>query len=217
MRKEKVIERIANLLDLANNNTNENEAIAASLKAQELMAKYHIELCDLGTDEQKKEEPIEEFHVNTNYGNYSTWKYELCLVIASNFCCKAYKKGNYIVFYGHQTDAKIASNTFTFLFKLGNKFADRYYNRCKADGRPTIGVANAYLKGFVSGIKEVLEKQCTALMIVTPKDVEDGYAEMSQGWKSKSYSVRRRDDATAYADGRFDGRQAVESRALETA
>lgn len=217
MRKEKVIERIANLLDLANNNTNENEAIAASLKAQELMAKYHIELCDLDDDERKKEEPIEEVPVNTNYGNYSKWKYELCKVIADNFCCKVYKKGSFIVFYGHETDAQIAGNTFKFLFQLGNKFADRYYNKCKANGRPTIGVANAYLKGFVKGIKEVLEKQCTALMIVTPKDVEDGYAKRSKDWKTHSYRTSYSDDKQAYSDGKLDGRQAVESRALETA
>lgn len=36
---EKILNKIKNLLDLANNNPNENEAIAAALKAQELMAK----------------------------------------------------------------------------------------------------------------------------------------------------------------------------------
>ena len=53
---EKILNKIKNLLDLANNNPNENEAIAAALKAQELMAKYNIELDQL--DEKKETREI---------------------------------------------------------------------------------------------------------------------------------------------------------------
>lgn len=49
---EKILNKIKNLLDLANNNPNENEAIAAALKAQELMAKYNIELDQLDSKEK---------------------------------------------------------------------------------------------------------------------------------------------------------------------
>ena len=36
---EDIIKKIKNLMDLANNNPNQHEALAAALKAQELMAK----------------------------------------------------------------------------------------------------------------------------------------------------------------------------------
>ena len=43
MTTEKILNKIKNLLDLANNNPNEHEALAAALKAQELMAKYGVD------------------------------------------------------------------------------------------------------------------------------------------------------------------------------
>ena len=46
-KREKILKKIENLLALAGNNPSENEAIAAALKAQELMAKYNIELADI--------------------------------------------------------------------------------------------------------------------------------------------------------------------------
>ena len=45
--REKILEKIEKLLALAGNNPSEKEAISAALKAQELMAKYNIELADL--------------------------------------------------------------------------------------------------------------------------------------------------------------------------
>lgn len=45
---EKIIEKIKNLMDLASNNPNQNEAMAAALKAQELMAKYNVHMTNLG-------------------------------------------------------------------------------------------------------------------------------------------------------------------------
>ena len=44
MTTEKIMEKIKKLLALANNNPSEDEAMAAALKAQEMMAKYNIVL-----------------------------------------------------------------------------------------------------------------------------------------------------------------------------
>lgn len=51
--KEKIIEKIKKALALANNNKNPNEAQAAMLMAQKMMAKYHIEMQEL----EEAEEP----------------------------------------------------------------------------------------------------------------------------------------------------------------
>lgn len=55
---EKIIVKIQNLLDLANNNPNENEAVAAALKAQELMAKYNVHVESVHEMQEEIDEAI---------------------------------------------------------------------------------------------------------------------------------------------------------------
>ena len=50
--KEKIIEKIKKALALANNNKNPNEAQAAMLMAQKMMAKYHIEMQEVEEGEE---------------------------------------------------------------------------------------------------------------------------------------------------------------------
>lgn len=212
---EKILNKIKNLLDLANNNPNENEAIAAALKAQELMAKYNIELDQLD-DKKETREIVEEIYHQSDKHEMRKWKIGLADIIAQNFRCKVYfmnKKD--VVFYGYKEDAKIALNVFTYLYEIGNKFAVRYYNKCKKEGEETRGVMNTYLVGFKGGVAEVLEKQCTALMIVTPKEVTESFEEMTSGWKTIKSTLRLSGDTSAYSNGKSDGRDMATTRNIE--
>lgn len=212
---EKILNKIKNLLDLANNNPNENEAIAAALKAQELMAKYNIELDQL-EDKKETREIVEEIYHQSDKHEMRKWKIGLADIIAQNFRCKVYfmnKKD--VVFYGYKEDAKIALNVFTYLYEIGNKFAVRYYNKCKKEGEETRGVMNTYLVGFKDGVAEVLEKQCTALMIVTPKEVTESFEEMTSGWKTIKSTLRLSGDTSAYSNGKSDGRDMATARNIE--
>ena len=212
---EKILNKIKNLLDLANNNPNENEAIAAALKAQELMAKYNIELDQLD-DKKETREIVEEIYHQSDKHEMRKWKIGLADIIAQNFRCKVYfmnKKD--VVFYGYKEDAKIALNVFTYLYEIGNKFAVRYYNKCKKEGKETRGVMNTYLVGFKDGVAEVLEKQCTALMIVTPKEVTESFEEMTNGWKTIKSTLRLSGDTSAYSNGKSDGRDMATARNIE--
>ena len=212
---EKILNKIKNLLDLANNNPNENEAIAAALKAQELMAKYNIELDQLD-DKKETREIVEEVYHQSDKHEMRKWKIGLADIIAQNFRCKVYfmnKKD--VVFYGYKEDAKIALNVFTYLYEIGNKFAVRYYNKCKKEGKETRGVMNTYLVGFKDGVAEVLEKQCTALMIVTPKEVTESFEEMTSGWKTIKSTLRLSGDTSAYSNGKSDGRDMATARNIE--
>ena len=47
MKEQKIIETIKKCLALASNNPSEEEARAAALKAQQLLAKYNIALADV--------------------------------------------------------------------------------------------------------------------------------------------------------------------------
>ena len=214
---DKIIGKIQNLFDLANNNSNEHEAIAAAMKAQELMAKYHVEMSQL--DGNNDEEMYKAVYENTSKHEMKNWKTRLAVVIARNFCCKYYLishgRGNMdVVFYGYKKDATIALEVFTFLYESGNKFAVRYYNQCKKNYENTKGVMNTYLQGFVAGIKDVLDKQCTALMIVVPKEVEDSFTEMTKDFGHKSTKLNTTYDPKAYDTGRSDGKATMSSRSL---
>ena len=212
---EKILNKIKNLLDLANNNPNENEAIAAVLKAQELMAKYNIELDQLD-DKKETREIVKEVYYQSGKHEMKKWKIGLAAIIAQNFRCKTYFLGGQdVVFYGFKEDAKIALEVFTYLYEIGNKFAVRYYNKCKKEGKETRGVMNTYLVGFRDGVAEVLEKQCTALMIVTPKEVTESYDEMSKGWKKMKSTLRLSGDTSAYSNGKSDGKDMATARSIE--
>lgn len=214
--RDKILKKIENLLALAGNNPSENEAIAAACKAQELMAKYNIELAEVDGIDHSEEITEETYWPKPNSHYVRKWRHRLSNIVAKNFCCKTYTLGREAtVFYGHKKDAQIAKEVFKFLFETGNKLATRYYNKCKKEGQETRGVLNAYLVGFCDGISDVLGKQCTALMIVTPKDVEDSYAEKSKNFKSFSSSVRIANDQRAIDQGREEGRSVASARALE--
>lgn len=212
---EKILNKIKNLLDLANNNPNENEAIAAALKAQELMAKYNVELDQL--DEKKEtREIVKEIYYQSGKHEMRKWKLGLASIIAQNFRCKVYFLGGKdAVFYGFKEDAKIALQVFTYLYEIGNKFAVRYYNKCKKEGRDTRGVMNTYLVGFRDGAAEVLGKQCTALMIVTPKEVTESFDEMSKDWKTATTRLRMSGNVAAYSNGKRDGKDIATARSIE--
>lgn len=214
--REKILKKIENLLALAGNNPSENEAIAAALKAQELMAKYNVELADLEGQSVAETITTETYTPKANQHYVRKWRYTLSQIIAKNFCCKTYAiNRDAIAFYGYEKDAKIAVEVFKFLFETGNKLANRYYLKCKKEGKETKGVLNTYLTGFCDGIKEVLDKQCTALMIVVPKEVEEAYTEHSKGFKSFSAGLRLSSDGRAYSEGKADGKATATARGIE--
>ena len=107
-----MIEKIKGLLALGDKSRNceEHEAEAALLKAHELMAKYNISV------EVTEEEKMSYVHeVCTSKWNMGFRK-PLAVVIARNFRCEVYLKGNggSVVFFGHEMDARIAREAFKF-------------------------------------------------------------------------------------------------------
>lgn len=212
MSNEKIIEKIKNLLDLSRNNPNEHEAMAAALKAQELMAKYHVDVNDV-EGQELSDEIIES---SLFVGNGDKWKFRLATIIAKNFCCKVFYRGrDTIVFYGYEKDATIANQVFKFLFETGNKLADRCYYEYYKQGKSTRGIKNQYLVGFCDGIKTVLDRQCTALMIVTPKEVVESFEEFSKDFKTMQSTLSLSYNKDAYDKGHRDGVSTANARSIE--
>lgn len=214
--REAIIRKVESLLALAGNNPSKNEAISAALKAQELMAKYDIELADVEESHAAEEIVTEVYNPKQSSHYVSKWKYKLASIIARNFRCRVYAvKRKVIVFYGFKNDAKIALQVFGFLFETGNRLAERYYRKCKREGRETKGILNTYLLGFCDGIREVLDKQCTALMLVLPKEVEDSYKEHAKGFSKISNKLSSSNDKRAYTTGRQEGKDTAQAREIE--
>ena len=218
-KKEKILDKIKKVFELSKNNPSEKEAKAAALKAQQLMVEYHLSIEDIENIEDTND--ITEIHVHVKTGN--KWKSALAWVISNNFRCKYFYSGkSLIVFYGYRTDAEIAAETFKFLFDFGNKKATNYYNFIKRQGKNTKGIRNAFLIGYLEGIKEVLEKQSTALMVITPKEVINNFELMIQEndnfSRKTSSGLKVRVDSTgenANKEGKRTGKAIIQSRSLE--
>lgn len=211
--KESVVEKIKALLALsdADRNNSEEEAKAAMLKAQELMAKYEISMEEVSTEDEEQYS----HEVCEHKWDYA-YRVPLANVLSKNFRCMLYMSGKKIVFMGHPSDAQICKATFEYAYRFIMRKGNSVYNKRYSMGRPTKGVFNSYAHGFISGLQEAFDAQCTALAIVTPQDVVDEFKKASEGWKSKK-TKNIGDDVTsgeAWREGREDGKSFMEKDRL---
>ena len=215
--EEKIIQTIRKVLELSKNNPSEEEAKSAALKAQELLAKYHIDMKEVESIDIDAVESIEEVRVDIPA---KKWKYKLARIVADNFRCRHFYMGKgTLVFYGHKTDADVAAETFKYLFNIGNKLAGRAVDKAFIETGTSANVYNSFVSGFCAGIEEALGEQCQALMIITPEDVKTSFAEMSKDWKSMRGGALVIGGNTqcreAYENGKTEGRHAVRSKQIE--
>lgn len=215
--EEKIIQTIRKILELSKNNPSEEEAKSAALKAQELLAKYHLDMKEVESIDVDTVENIEEVYVSLQS---KKWKYRLANIVANNFRCKHFYIGkSTLVFYGHKTDADIAAETFKYLFDIGNRLAGREVDKVFAETGTSTNVYNSFVAGFCAGIEEALGEQCLALMIVTPEDVKTSFEEKTKNFGTMKCGAMKigvnmhcRD---AYENGRTEGRHAVHSKQIE--
>lgn len=212
--KEEILEKIKGLLALgdASRNNSEEEAKAAMLKAQELMAKY-----DISAEEVESNEDEEQYsHEECEHKWDAAYRFPLANVLAKNFRCMVYARGKKIVFMGHPSDAKICKATFEFAYQFIMKQGNAVYNKRYAMGYPTKGVFNSYAHGFIVGLQEAFDAQCQALAIVTPKDVIEEFENISQGWQAKKRKNIGEDatDAGVWYQGRKDGKKFMDKEKL---
>ena len=219
MNREKTIDRIKKLLELAANNPSESEATAAALKAQRLIAEHNVADSELM---KTAEEAIAEIRSGNYKGN--PWAVRLAHAIADNFRCRLYlaytgtkswwtgrttKDSQQVVFMGYETDAQAATETFNRLFEIGNKLANAEARRVRRCNGTASGVKNSCLLGYVNGIRTELEKQTTALVLVRPKAVNDYADEVTSGFKTSRSTLRNAYENDSYGRGQSAGRDAM--------
>lgn len=203
--KESIVEKIKALLALsdADRNNSEEEAQAAMLKAQELMAKYEISVEEVDTPEEEKYS----HEVCEHKWDYA-YRVPLAQVLAKNFRCMVYMNNKRIIFMGHPTDAKICKETFEFAYRFIMRKGNSVYNKRYALGYSTKGVFNSYAHGFIKGLEEAFDAQCQALVVVTPPDVVEEFKNMSSGWKQKKTKNIGNDvtNGEVWREGKLDGK-----------
>ena len=185
-----LMDKLKKLLTLAGDNPAEsdNEAIQALALAQKLMAKHGITQSDIDSMNAKAPKITRMACVHKWDAGY---RQPLASVIAENYRCKALLVGKTVCFMGRENDALIAKNAFEFAYKFIMRRGNQEYEKVRNKGFSGKGVFNSYAIGFIAGLKEVLDKQCKSLMIVTPPEVIEEYNNLSVA--KASGGVRQKD------------------------
>lgn len=216
--RENMIEKIKKMLNLSENNPSEAEGLAAALHAQKLMAKYNIHEDEVTLEEIKEDEIDSLTAPLKDDSSLHTWRKNLGLVVAKNFRVKCYMHGKDVTFRGFVEDVKVAVEVFTYLYALGNKLGSKKYHEQLKETGSAKGVYNSFVIGFLHGVEEALNEQCTALMLVTPKAVEEEYkifAEENFKKKGQKALVEFK-GGQFYEEGKTEGKAAVKSKQLDT-
>lgn len=213
-KREKMLEKIRKMLALAQDNPSMEEGLAAALHAQKLMAKYNIHEEEVTLEEVKDQISSIFTHQNHKLALMG-WRKHLGAIVAKNFRCKCYISGQDVVFRGYTQDANIALDVYMALYTIGNKLAKAEETKARKETGSAKGVYNSFALGYLRGIEEGFGEQCTALMIIIPKEVEEEYAEFSKDFgKSKGMQTHNL-DGEIYAKGKAEGKSAVKARAVE--
>lgn len=213
-KREKMIEKIKKMLALAENNPSEEESLAAALQAHKLMVKYNIHEDDVSLEEVK-DDIVSIFSEQKHNSNLHNWRKQLGLVVANAFRCKCYINGKDIVFRGYKEDAQLALEVYLMLYNVGDALGSKAYGKQLEETGSGKGAYNSVALGFLHGVKAAFEEQCTALMVVTPKEVEEDWSSFSANFKqSRSASVYSV-NGDLYKQGFEEGKKAVKGRSIE--
>lgn len=206
MDMQKVIRK---LFDKAASTHSEHEAHAAILKAQELMVKYGIENVDGEAEAQYISQTC-------RHSGNKAFRRLLAFIIAENFRVKYYLRNMQVTFFGREEDVLTARQTFEYTYSFICRESGRICRRMREDGQNTKKVVNSYAIGFCHGLKEKLDSQSVALMVVTPPDVNEKYEEFSKNFRrTKSTLSTTGLSRSIYERGKKDGREVLDRRRPE--
>ena len=209
---EKIIDKIAKLFELANNNSNDAEAKSALLMAQQWMVKYGLTASDMNKTADVPQA------VGCLHKWDAGWRKQLAIVLAPNYRCKTFLSGNQIYFIGFTGDANLCKQCFESTYAFIYKRANQEYDKAKNNGLPTKGIANSYAMGFCAGIKSILSEQCRALQVTVPTAVEDEFSKIF----SSPENVSRRTAASPasreawFSLGYSEGREKFQTKQVQS-
>ncbi len=220
MTEEKVLDKIRKVLAMTKSSYRE-EAEAALLKAQELMAQHGLTMAEVEIErEDKNEKQVTDTCISQKRRN-AWYEKTLANIIGNNFRCGSYTTlGRGIYFIGLKEDVEIAREVFHYALTAMLYLADEYVkchkdvNWMRFDAR---GIKNDYITGFLSGLRdkyrEQVESKGYALILV--KD-----ALVVKAMEKKKLKKRRDNNhvtsgsSLAFDAGYEDGRSFDEKRKM---
>jgi hypothetical protein len=220
MTREDALKKAEKLIALVNGAATPEEAAAASLALQKLLAKYNLDMREVenGSAEDQREEVTEEEAETTSAMHL--WEVRIACTVRDNFRCGLYTQSLYgrkqrIVFYGEGEDAKNAARLYVALKSAAKNCWNDYRPKAKAcmeaHGFSWSAARHRgeYLEGFAQGIKDAFRKQAeedagVAIMLVKPESVKRYEREELHLTRSHaSYAYHGR--GSAYKSGQRDG------------
>lgn len=209
--RAKVADKVRKLLARTVNNPSQAEAETALLKAQEMLVKNGMTLEDLG---EGIIGPRTVERTMAHEPNKTPWWYgQLALVLADNFRCFTYITGlpnrKAIMFMGFPEDIEVAKACFQYAVLFINYQTQRVRKDVRKQGRDTKGVANDYISGFITGLRDKFKEQVDtnqwALVLVRPQELVQAIGDMDLQ-PGKRHQYTRRHDADAYNRGYQHGK-----------
>ena len=192
------------------------EAAAAAKMVQKLIGKYHIELAEVSNETETADGEV------LDVKSVRKWEIRLVSAIARNMRCEAivshrYTAGNvnrksFVYIIGMDADRKaviLLYNKLRKICKVGMKKEQNYHKKMFGTSK---GIAESYGFGFTQAIEGEMEKQAKALVLVTPKEVDDKIQELFPNAKTRHVGVAC--NTHAYNSGVNDGRNAMRTPAI---
>ncbi len=215
---DKILEKIKNLLTLAEDGGNDEESQTALAMAQKLMLKHKISQNELSTSESQ-EIIIKSLSV---YKRIYWWEKVLVRIIADNFRVMFYIQSSRfphqksvqrkLVFMGYPEDVELAYEVF-YLAAETMKFYASQHLKDYEDEHSLPAIRKSYYQGFMDGLEHkfiqqkknlVKENEKYALVIKTPQDVIDKYnCEINGALSFKHPQMKK--NSMAYQNGYSKG------------
>lgn len=213
---DKILQKIRNLLELAEDGQNDEESQTALLMAQKLMLKHKISQKEVNATESA-EIVLKSLSV---YKRIYWWEKSLATVIAQNFRVMHYVQSNRlpfqsstvrkIVLMGFPEDVELAFEIFHLAAESMKHHASIHLKDNQDSNLAIVDLRKAYYLGFIDGLKEkfnaqreamISENDAYALVIQVPNEVQEAFDDQVRGRKI-SYKVPQysREDA-AYSEG----------------
>lgn len=220
---DKILAKIKNLLELAEDGGDDEESQTALLMAQKLMLKYKVSKNEL-SDSGEQKIVIRSLSV---YKRIYWWEKVLVKIIAENFRVLFYIQSNRLphqasvqrklVFMGYPEDTDLAYEMFHLAAEAMRYYASLHIQKMKKEDESANAnqLRKSYYQGFMDGLSYKFEKQREeirleneeyALMIRVPQDVQDKFNQEISGSLPFTQPELSRDNQ-AYLDGYDKGSQ----------
>ena len=206
---EKIINKIKNLMELAQDNPSDEEGQSALLMAQKLMLKHDIHLSQVEVAEETEKFETGEV-ICRSASVLRWWEKDMAVIISTNFRCYVVKerdritKTAHLMFFGEKQDAEMAAKVYD---------AALMYLRYRIERLPDKSPAykNSYISGFILSLSDRFKKQVEeyGLMVLPKKEVlEDLHKRFQNLGKAKTERLQHDFNKEAFEEGKNHGTNA---------